>query len=156
MYPLGMGVPPAHAGEEPAPIFFLFEDAFCKGHGEATAWTVEKWRRDQGVPEREAIEQGFRDVVGHPWFIGGTRQLDPKRIEMYDMACYDLDRFRAFVFESSFLKRFVLDEALVDRIEADDEELLQFAFVWLRYALFGEPTMTPRAAAIDARAEARG
>ncbi|MFH1810474.1 MAG: YkgJ family cysteine cluster protein [Pseudomonadota bacterium] len=156
MYPLGMGLPPARAGEEPEPVFFLFEDSFCKGHGEASSWTVTKWRDDQGVPAREEIEQGFRDLVSHPWFIGGTRQLDPKRIEMYDMACYDLDRFRAFIFESSFLNRFVLDEALVQKLESDDVELLKFAFVWLRYALFGEPTMQPRAAAIDARAEARG
>ncbi|MHC4109385.1 MAG: hypothetical protein ACYSTY_15010 [Planctomycetota bacterium] len=58
------------------------------------------------------------------------------------MACYDLDRFREFVFGSTFLQRFELEEEQVERMRDDDEELLRFAFRWLRYALFAEPTMT--------------
>jgi hypothetical protein len=95
------------------------------------------------VPAREYAETGFRDIVSHPWFIGG-RTLDPKRMEMFFTACYDLDSFRAFVFESTFLQRFSLDAADVDSIRTDDEALLRFAFRWLRFALFGEPTMTVR------------
>lgn len=140
MYPLGSALPPARAGVEPEPIYFLFEDDFCKGCEENTAWTVEGYREDQGVPEREALERGFQEIVSHPWFIGG-RQLDPKRIEMFHMACYDLDTFRRFVFSSSFLKRFDLEDELVRQLKTDDEALLAFAFRWLRFALFGEPTM---------------
>jgi Fe-S-cluster containining protein len=84
MYPLGLGLPPARAGVEPTPGYFLFEDDFCHGRKESRTWTVESWQRDQGVLELESIEKGFRDLVGHPWFIGG-RQLDPKRIEMFFM-----------------------------------------------------------------------
>ena len=29
MYPLGMAIPPASAGKEPEPIFFVFEDDHC-------------------------------------------------------------------------------------------------------------------------------
>ena len=82
-------------------------------------------------------------VVGHPWFIGG-RQLDPKRMEMFHMACYDLDTFRDFVFETSFLDRFELDPKQVETMREDDEALLHFAFRWLRFALFAEPTMRVR------------
>jgi hypothetical protein len=124
-------------------MFFLFEDDFCEGHRESRRFTVAEWRADQQVPEREALEEGFREVVTHPWFIGG-RRLDARRIEMFHMACYDLDRFRRFVFESTFLERFELEPELVERMRADDEELLRFAFRWLRYALFAEPTVTPR------------
>ncbi len=60
MYPIGMGIPPARAGEEPEPVYFLLEDDFCKGHAEAGAWTVEKWRADQGIAEREKLESGYR------------------------------------------------------------------------------------------------
>ena len=63
------------------------------------------------------------------------------------MACYDLDRFRRFVFESTFLQRFEVEPELVERMRGDDEELLRFAFRWLRYALFAEPTMTARPSA---------
>ena len=144
MYPVGMALSPAKAGVEPEPLYFLFEDAFCHGREEPTEWTVDRWRHDQGVPEREAIEAGFRDVVGHPWFIGG-RQLDPKRMELFHTACYDLDAFREFVFESSFLTRFEVEPEVVETIRTSDEALLAFAFRWLRFALFAEPTLTVRA-----------
>jgi Fe-S-cluster containining protein len=143
MYPVGMALPPARAGVEPEPMFFLFEDDFCEGHRESRRFTVAEWRADQQVPEREALEEGFQEIVTHPWFIGG-RRLDARRIEMFHMACYDLDRFRRFVFESTFLERFEVEPELVKKMRADDEELLRFAFRWLRYALFAEPTVTAR------------
>lgn len=143
MYPLGMGLPPARAGKEPEPVYFLFEDDFCQGRAEKKEWRVQQWRDDQGVPEREVLERGFRDIVSHPYFIGG-RTLDPKRIEMFHMACYDLDSFRSFLFDSTFLKRFELEEELVDKLRIDDHELLRFAFLWLRFAMFNEPTMKVR------------
>ncbi|MBI4705270.1 MAG: YkgJ family cysteine cluster protein [Deltaproteobacteria bacterium] len=146
MYPLGMGLPPARAGVEPEPVFFKCHDDFCAGAAQGQKWTVESWRASQGVPEREAAESGFREIVAHPWFIGG-RQLDAKRIELFHLACYDLDRFRCFVFESSFLERFELEPDLVAALRASDEELLRFAFRWLRFALFAEPTVSVREAA---------
>lgn len=144
MYPVGMGLPPARAGVDPEPVYFLFEDDFCQGHAVDKEWAVAEWRADQSVPEREELEQGFRDIVGHPWFIGGTRQLDPRKIELFYMAAFDLDTFRRFVFDSTFLRRFSVENALVERLRASDEELLRFGFRWLRYALFGEPTITTR------------
>lgn len=140
MYPLGSALPPARAGVEPKPVYFLFEDSFCKGRVEKDEWTVARYRENQGVPDREALEQGFQEIVSHPWFIGG-RQLDPKRMEMFHTACYNLDTFRRFVFSSTFLQRFELEDELVEKIKEDDEALLQFAFRWLKFALFAEPTM---------------
>jgi len=143
MYPVAMALPPARAGVEPQPMYFLLEDSHCEGHGGGQTWTVEEWRSDQGIAQREDLEVGFREIVSHPWFIGG-RQLDPKRMEMFFTACYDLDKFRCFVFESSFLSRFELEEELVEKMRGDDDELLRFAFRWLRFALFAEPTLKAR------------
>jgi hypothetical protein len=153
MYPVGMAIPPARAGVEPEPVYFLFEDDFCHGREGQTSWTVEGWRRDQGVEAREELERGFREVVGHPWFIGG-RQLDPKRMEMFFTASFDLDTFRTFVFETSFLDRFELEPALVERLRTDDDELLRFSARWLRFALFAEPTLTVRPGAPSSRRQA--
>ena len=41
---------------------------------------------------------------------------------MFYMACYDLDRFRRFVFETRFLKLFDVDEARVEALRSDDQE----------------------------------
>lgn len=146
MYPLGMGLPPAKAGVEPEPVYFQFEDDFCKGRGEPTEWTVDKWLSNQGLAERDALEAGYREVVSHPWFIGG-RQLDPKRIDMFHMAFYNLDKFREFIFGSTFTARFEMEPDLLEQLRTDDEALLQFASRWLRFALFAEPTMKVREAA---------
>jgi Fe-S-cluster containining protein len=149
MYPVGMALPPARPGVEPKPAFFLFEDDFCNGRKETTrTWTVDAWQRDQGILAREELEKGFRDLVGHPWFIGG-RQLDPRRIELFHMAAYDLDTFREFIFTTTFVQRFELDDALVESLRTDDHALLRFSFRWLRFALFGEPTVRRRAPAME-------
>jgi hypothetical protein len=150
MYPLGMAIPPARAGEEPEPMFFVFEDDHCQGRHQRDAkeWTAASWRNDQGIAEREALEIGFRELVSHPWFIGG-RTLDPKRMHMFYTACYDLDTFRSFVFESSFRDKFEIEPELLDEITTNDEALLRFAFRWLRFAMFAEPTMKVREGAVD-------
>lgn len=143
MYPIGMGLPPARAGIEPVPGYFLFQDDFCHGHKEPRTWTVDEWQRDQGVLALEEVEKGFRELVGHPWFIGG-RKLDPRRIEMFFMVAYDLDTFRNFVFATTFLKRFDLGDEPVEALRTDDRALLRFGFRWLRFAMFGEPTVKPK------------
>ncbi|MEW6071567.1 MAG: YkgJ family cysteine cluster protein [Planctomycetota bacterium] len=140
MYPIGMALPPARAGVDPKPLYFLFEDSYCKGGGEPARWTVDAWRADQEIASREELEQGFQEIVSHPWFIGG-RQLDPPRMQMFHTACFDLDSFRRFVFQSTFLRRFALEPELVEELRVDDAALLRFGFRWLRYALFGEPTL---------------
>jgi Fe-S-cluster containining protein len=148
MYPVGMALPPARPGVAPEPAYFFFEDDFCHGRREPRTWTVESWQHDQGIPDREELERGFRDLVGHPWFIGG-RQLDPRRVELFFMAAYDLDTFREFIFSTTFVKRFDLDDALVESLRTDDHALLRFSFRWLRFALFGEPTVQRRAPAME-------
>ena len=142
MYPLGMAIPPARAGEEPEPVFFVFEDDHCKGREQPDRkpWTSVSWREDQGLEAQDELEAGFRDLVSHPWFIGG-RTLDPKRMHMLYTACYDLDGFRSFVFESSFCERFDLQPEALEELKTSDEALLNFAFRWLRFALFAEPTL---------------
>ncbi len=149
MYPLGMGLPPARAGVEPEPVYFLFADDFCAGRDESTEWTVQTWLADQGITARENLEEGYREIVSHPWFIGG-RQLEPRRIELFHMAFYNLDKFREFIFDSTFLDRFELEDDLVEQLRDGDEALLKFASRWLRFALFAEPTMKVRESASEA------
>lgn len=152
MYPLGMAIPPARAGEEPEPLFFVFEDDHCQGRLQpgCRQWTATAWREDQGLAAQDELEAGFRDLVSHPWFIGG-RTLDPKRMHMFYTACYDLDTFRSFIFESSFRERFEIAPEELEELNSNDEALLRFAFRWLRFAIFAEPTMKVREGAAERR-----
>jgi hypothetical protein len=57
---------------------------------------------------------------------------------MFFMASYDIDRFRKFVFESSFLQRYPVDDATLANLRSDDVALLEFGLKWLKELLFKE------------------
>ena len=48
-----------------------------------------------------------------------------------------MSQFRRFVFESSFLDTYELDERLVEKIRENDVELMLFSFDYLAHTLFG-------------------
>jgi hypothetical protein len=54
------------------------------------------------------------------------------------MVSYDIDRFRDFVLESSFLKRYPMDDQTVENIKTDDVALLTYGMTWLKSVLFKE------------------
>jgi hypothetical protein len=57
------------------------------------------------------------------------------------MTCYDIDRYRSYVKDHQLLKRFRLAKQERQRIERDDEALLQFGFRWLEYILGGRKSL---------------
>ena len=106
----------------------------------APDWTVREWIADQGIEEYDMMGASFKELMLHP-FWDRDEALTPPQMDMFYMACYDLDRFRRFVFETRFPELFEVDEARVEAMRKDDEELLDFAMQWLRFSLFGEQTM---------------
>ncbi len=57
---------------------------------------------------------------------------------MFFLASYNLDKFREFVFESSFLDRYEVDKTTLEKIKDDEIELLKFGLKWLKWLLFKE------------------
>lgn len=144
MYPLGHATnrtTERPIGEE---FWFLVREDHCRGHEGGREWTVREWMADQGTEPYDRMGEFYRDLTLHENFVVRRQQLTPPQMDMFYMALYDTDRFRRFVFESSFLQRFVVQEDRVERMRSDDEELLEFGFLWLRFALFGERTMKVR------------
>jgi Fe-S-cluster containining protein len=148
MYPLGLAsskdTPDGWQGER---FYFLLQEEVCKGHEETREQTVSQWIDEQGIEEYDRWGEQFKELTLHKFFETGG-ELSPEKIHMLYTACYDLDKFRAFVFNSTLLERFDLDEDYVEEMRYDDEALLGFAFQWLRYGLFGERTMKARPEAI--------
>jgi Fe-S-cluster containining protein len=149
MYPLGVAEPRNATATDRAFHFLVVED-LCHGHGTGREYTIRRWTAEQGAEEYEANGAGFKKLTLHE-FWDGKQALTPARIDMFHMACYDLDRFRRFVFESKFLDCFEVDEARIEAIRADDEELLDFAMDWLRFSLFCERTMKLKRSVLEAR-----
>lgn len=139
MYPLGVAEP-KNPNPEDKRFYFLLKEDICHGHEKGRAMTVREWIENQGIEEYDMMGASFKDLMLHDFWEKGET-LTPRKMEMYHMALFDIDRFRRFVFESSFLEKFIVDEARVEAMREDDEELLDFAAQWLRFSLFGDKTM---------------
>jgi Fe-S-cluster containining protein len=150
MYPLGMAsskdTPDGWAGDR---FYFLMEEEGCWGFKEENRWTVREWLENQGVDEYDEWGEAYKELTLHDYFEQGNT-LSPEKMHMMYTACYDLDRFREFVFESTLLQRFEIDEDFAEEMRHDDEALLRFAFLWLRFSLFGEQTVKPKPGVMEA------
>ncbi len=150
MYPLGLAAqkdtPDGWRGER---FYFLLEEMGCKGFDEQQEWTVNQWLDDQGINEYDEWGEGFKELTLHKFFEDGG-VLSPEKMHMLFTACYDLDKFREFVFDSTLLQRFEVDEDFVEGMRQNDEDLLRFAFLWLRFSLFGEKTVKVKNGVLDA------
>lgn len=150
MYPLGLATPKEEARALDETFYFLLSEGICKGHAEAHEQTVAEWIEDQGVQEYDDMGQPYKELTLHRFFQEG-KELSPQQLEMFFKACYDLDAFRVFLFESTFFEKFEVDDATKAALESDDLALLKFGFAWLRFALFGEPTMTVKSEVMEAK-----
>jgi Fe-S-cluster containining protein len=140
LYPLGRAASQIQQGHKTAEYYFIVKESHCLGLNKEREWTVQEWIADQGLEKYNAINDIFIDMTA------GRRakmikKLSEQQLQMYYMACYCLDEFRRFVFETTFLDRFDIAQDVLDRIRTDDIELLRFAFQWLKFALFGEKTL---------------
>jgi uncharacterized protein len=152
MYPLGMAEPQMPEASARR-FYFVLREELCQGHsGEARR--IRDWIAEQGVEPYEAIQGAFQQLMYHPgWKQAET--LTPSKLAMYFMACYDLDKFRRFIFETRFLEMFDVDETRLEAMRTEDEALLEFAFDWLAFTLFHEKTMRLTKSA-ELRADAAG
>jgi uncharacterized protein len=144
-YPVGMA--DFHeGGKEGAEekFFFLVKEPHCKGFEEQKCWTVGEWRADQGVDLRDEMNKEWLRLVMRRKSFSLQATLSEAAQRMFFMATTDLDHFRRFVFESSFLKTYEVDSETVERIRHDDEELMLFSFKYLANTLFGAEGMTIR------------
>ncbi len=156
MYPLGVAEP-RNATPDNRPFHFLVREDLCHGHGAGLDCSVREWIASQNIDEYDAGNASFKALMlDEAW--DNDQVLKPEQMDMYYMACYDLDRFRRFVFETRLLEVFEVDEARVEAMRMDDEELLDFGIQWLRFSLFRQRTMKIKPSALIAaqqRAAAR-
>ena len=148
MYPVGIASP-TKGNAEGDEFFFVMKERPCDGLDEKKEWTVESWIEDQGVNEYNEMGELFKEISLHRRLLTGM-ELNPGQVDMFYTACYDLDKFREFVFKSSFLSKFEIEPETLSVIRSDDIELMKFAFRWLRFSLFHEPTIHMNKSIIEA------
>ncbi|MFO7748848.1 MAG: YkgJ family cysteine cluster protein [Desulfobacteraceae bacterium] len=138
-YPLGVGslsYASDHSDEDE--FFFTVKEDHCKGFEEDKEWTVAEWREDQGIDLRDKVNAGWTDLIVRKKSVPDSIKLSEQSKQMFFLACYNIDKFRKFVFESTFLSRYEYNENLIEEIKNDEVKLLQFGFEWMKSTLFGE------------------
>lgn len=72
-------------------------------------------------------------------------ELDDKKQKAFYMACYDVDRFRRFIFESKFLESFDIDDKRLEKIRTDELEVMKLGFDYTKYILGVAETLKKKA-----------
>jgi hypothetical protein len=124
-------------GGEKIVSFFRPPD-FCLGQHEDQALTLNQWAEDQQAVTHNRMTARWASIKAlfhrNPW---GPEGVNGPKGKMSFMAAYNIDRFRDFIFESSFLKRYRIKKALAKKLRASDRELLLFGFEWIQYFVWG-------------------
>ncbi len=144
-----MGAGADHKDEEK--FFFIVKEDHCKGFLEDKEWTVAEWRADQGVDVRDEMNKDWLRLVMRRKSYGHQAALSEQAKRMFFMASTDLDHFRRFVLESSFLDTYIIDDETIEKLKTDDVELMLFSFKYLANALFGAEGLSIREDKIQAK-----
>ena len=137
-FPVEQGLLFADDPSSPELVHFFRPPAFCLGQHETDQWTAETWSADQEAEQYEKMTIRWARLkslfAADPW--GAEGPAGP-RAKMAFMATYNIDRFREFVFDSSFLRRYKIKKDALKRCRASDTALLTLGFDWVGLFLFG-------------------
>lgn len=154
-YPVGMA--DFHEGgsndAQEEKFFFIVKEPHCKGFEEDKTWTIGEWRADQGVDQRDEMNKQWLRLIMRRKSFGHQANLSEAAKRMFFMASTDLDTFRKFIFESSFLQTYEVDAETIQKIKDDDQELMFFSFKYLANTLFGAEGLKIRQDKIKAKVE---
>ncbi len=154
-YPVGMA--DFHEGtqeeQENEKFFFLVKEDYCKGHDEDKEWTVREWRADQELDERDDLNKGWMELVMRRKSFGYQATLSEQAQKMFFMATTNLEKFRDFIFKSTFLDIYDVDKKTLAEIKEDDIALLKFSYLYLASSLFGTSDLKIKNEKVKKRAE---
>ena len=138
-YPLERAVARAADENRPKEMYFIVRHSHCRGHQETRRWTVAQWLENQQIKDYNEINNRWVEIDTlfrqNPW---GGEGLESPRLKMAFMACFNVDRLRTFIMESSFLERFDVAPGKIDKLRESDTDLLKFGFDWVEFFLTGK------------------
>lgn len=135
-YPLGVASLSHKEGADGDEFYFFIHEPHCLGFEEKKEWDIREWRRDQGADLHDEINAEWTDLIVRKRSFPANIKLTEQSKKMFFTASYDIDAFRKFVFESSFLDRYDIDNTRVEKIKTDEVVLLKFGFKWLKSILY--------------------
>jgi len=140
-FPIETGVILGKQGREAESVYFFRTPNFCKGACEKKAWTIRTWSRDQEAETHHEMTLLWADLKrlfqNNPW---GKEGPCGGKGKMAFMATYNIDVFRKFVIQSSFLKRYHVRSKVKEKIKFDDVQLMKLGFEWVKLFLWSIPS----------------
>ncbi len=109
----------------------------CKGIEENTGQRISDWLIEQGVPVYDEMNNLLGQITS-PLRAQPPDIDNPQVLKMVFMALYNLDKFKDFVFSSTFLTRFEIEDTKIEKIKRSDVELYKFAIDWIKFGVFGQ------------------
>jgi Fe-S-cluster containining protein len=135
--------------------YSVMEIPFCLGLEADRTLTLSAYIEEQGIPVYIEMEKRFKTISTNERLLK-EKIINQKIRDMVYMACYDLDRFRRFVFESTFLDRFDIDPQTIAEIKSDDVVLYRFAMQWLEYGLLAQNMLKVKPNVMTAKKQEMG
>ena len=138
LYPIARAIAPCPQTGRISEHFALIKESHCQGFHQKSFQTVDRWLSDQGVKSYLAVNDRFLDIIRlknhrHP------APLDLRAVHQFQLALYDLDRFRSYVLDNKLLENEAISKKQAVDQEHNDTTLLLYAHEWIKTALFGEP-----------------
>lgn len=125
----------------PEPVYFFRPPDFCEGPNEDQELTISTWSDDQEAATYNQMTVLWSEVsslfMEDPW---GPEGPHGNRGKMAFMAAYNVDAFRDFVFQSTFLKRYKVKDDIKKKIKRSDVEMMKFGFDFIKLTFFGMPS----------------
>lgn len=123
-------------------LYFIMHHDYCLGHKEPRQWTILEWIQCQQMELYNEMNDLWVDIDSifrsNPW---GSQGIDSPGLKMAFMACFNVDMFKKFIFESSFLSRFDLSKERIETLKRSDVEVMKLGFDWTKFFLTGTGPM---------------
>ena len=137
-FPIEQGLLYDESFDKDLPVFFFRPPDFCLGQHEKEEWNITNWISDQEAELYQKMTVRWSEIKrlfqNNPWGLEGP---EGPKAKMAFMATYNIDQFRKFVFQSSFLKRYQIKSTLRKKLKTDDLKLLNFGFEWVKLFIWG-------------------
>jgi Fe-S-cluster containining protein len=137
-YPLGVASLSHKENSDGEEFYFFVHEPHCLGFEEDEEWTIAQWRQGQDLDIHDKINAAWTDLVVRKRSFPPNMKWTEQTKKMFFLISYNIDKFREFVFESSFLQRYEIADATLAEVKNDEIALLQFGLRWLKWLLFKE------------------
>lgn len=137
-------------------MYFLVKEEHCKGHEEPRQLTVGEYRKEQKVSTFDEMNREWRQIILKKRSGGPAVGKPPLRsFQLFFLASYNLDKFRAFVQSPGFSDIYDLEAELMEQVKRDDEALLKLGYRLMKQVFFREMSIPMKQDAEEQRLQKR-